>query len=179
MNHQSQPIDKKNTLSWDDIGDIKLGRPNIGNMTDVACYRLLAFSFKEVLSDKLGKTACREVFLEAGHLAGMLFCQNILDCSLPWDDFIAHLGQKMIDYKIGVLRVEALDRDALNFTITVSEDLDCSGLPEYGETVCDYDEGFIAGILQNYSGKRFDVKEIDCWATGKHTCRFDIKLKSG
>lgn len=50
----------------------------------------------------------------------------------------------------------------MSFTVTVSEDLDCSGLPITGTTVCDYDEGFLSGILEVYTGKPFQVKEIDC-----------------
>jgi hypothetical protein len=57
----------------------------------------------------------------------------------------------------------------------VSEDLDCSGLPVTDETVCDYDEGFLMGILKEYSGKDYSVKEIDCWSSGDRVCRFEIK----
>jgi predicted hydrocarbon binding protein len=80
--------------------------------------------------------------------------------------------------KIGILRVEKADLERMEFVLTVDEDLDCSGLPFEGETVCDYDEGFIAGVLDTYTGKKFDVKEIDCWASGGRTCRFAVKLKS-
>jgi predicted hydrocarbon binding protein len=68
--------------------------------------------------------------------------------------------------------VEASDVQNLNFMLTVSEDLDCSGLPIKGVTVCDYDEGFIAGILEAYTGKSYKVREIDCWANGDRVCRF-------
>jgi len=80
--------------------------------------------------------------------------------------------------RIGVLRVEKADLEKMEFVLTVDEDLDCSGLPLVGETVCDYDEGFIAGVLDTYTGKSFDVKEIDCWASGERTCRFFAKLKT-
>jgi predicted hydrocarbon binding protein len=63
----------------------------------------------------------------------------------------------------------------MRFTLTVAEDLDCSGLPFTDEVVCQYDEGFIAGILEAYTGKRFFAKEIDCWASGDRVCRFDVK----
>jgi predicted hydrocarbon binding protein len=59
--------------------------------------------------------------------------------------------------------------------MTVSEDLDCSGLPPYGETVCHYDEGFIAGIFEIYTGKRFQAKEVDYWTSGGRVCRFVAK----
>ena len=67
--------------------------------------------------------------------------------------------------------------DSLRFTLTVSEDLDCSGLPVTGETVCVYDEGFIAGILEAYTNRPFEVREIDCWSTGDRTCRFSADAK--
>ena len=66
-----------------------------------------------------------------------------------------------------------------DFTLTVEEDLDCSGLPVSGETVCDYDEGFIAGVLEAYTKKAFHVKEIDCWASGGRVCRFHATLEKG
>lgn len=50
-----------------------------------------------------------------------------------------------------------------------------TGLPVKGKTVCEYDEGFIAGILHAYTGKEFSAIEIDCWATGDRTCRFNVK----
>ena len=32
--------------------------------------------------------------------------------------------------------------------------------------------GLIAGLLGDFTGRRFDVREIDCWATGGRMCRF-------
>jgi hypothetical protein len=62
----------------------------------------------------------------------------------------------------------------MSFILTVSEDLDCSGLPYSGVAFCDYDEGFIGGIIHFYTKKSFKVKEIDCWGTGDRTCRFTV-----
>jgi predicted hydrocarbon binding protein len=67
---------------------------------------------------------------------------------------------------IGILRVEKGDLEKLTFTLTVAEDLDCSGLPACGEQICTYDEGFISGLLSAHTGKRFLVKEVDCWGSG-------------
>jgi uncharacterized protein len=161
-------------FSWDDLGDLELGRPNLGLTTSVICYRLLEFTFKDVLSKRLGMKETRQVFHDAGHLAGEHFCKKLLNTKLPFDKFIAELEKVLIDLKIGVLRIEDADLEKGTITLTVSEDLDCSGLPIFGETVCDYDEGFLAGILFTYTGRRFNAKEIDCWATGDRTCRFKI-----
>ncbi len=163
-------------FNWADLGDLAEGRPNLGEETSVVVYRLMQYTFKDVFSKAIGKQRTVELFVQAGLLAGKEFCNNILDTSLPFDTFIAELKDKLVALKIGVLRIEEADLDKLHFVLTVSEDLDCSGLPIFGESVCDYDEGFIAGILGQYTGKNFRVKEVDCWATGDRTCRFEAKV---
>ena len=73
---------------------------------------------------------------------------------------------------MGILRLEEADLESMRFTLTVAEDLDCSGLPLLDDTVCHYDEGFLAGILSTYTGAPFQAKEVDCWASGDRVCRF-------
>jgi predicted hydrocarbon binding protein len=67
------------------------------------------------------------------------------------------------------------DLENMNFTLTVAEDLDCSGLPASDETICTYDEGFISGLFSQYTGKSFDAEEVDCWCSGDRVCRFEAK----
>jgi predicted hydrocarbon binding protein len=162
-------------FKWEDLGDLSHGRPNLGAETSVIVYRLMQYTFKDVFSKELGKQKTVELFVTAGTLAGQQFCRNVLDTSLPFSQFMAELKEKLISLKVGILRIEAADEEKLQFVLTVSEDLDCSGLPIFGESVCDYDEGFIAGILEEYAGKKFMAKEVDCWATGDRTCRFKVK----
>lgn len=95
-----------------------------------------------------------------------------------FDDFVTAAQQALLDMKVGILRIETADMEKNCFTLAVGEDLDCSGLPDIDATVCNYDEGFLAGMFLEQTGKEFDVKEIDCWCTGDRTCRFDVKLKA-
>jgi len=166
---------KKYVFKWSDLGNMQQGRPNLGSEAPVMIYRLMQFTLKDALSRELGLEGTEELFARAGELAGREFCRNVLNINLALPEFIADLGKKLIDMKIGILRVESADMETLHFTVTVAEDLDCSGLPVLGGTVCDYDEGFLAGIFNEFTGKRFTVKETDCWAAGDRTCRFDIK----
>jgi predicted hydrocarbon binding protein len=157
---------------WKDLGDIALGRPKLGNLVTVPVYRLMQYTLRDVLNRSLSVEKSSELFREAGKLAGMEFCRNILNCSQPFNEFIAALQETLLSLKIGILRVEKSDLDRMEFVLTVEEDLDCSGLPPSGETVCEYDEGFIAGVLEAYTGRKFDVREVDCWASGERICRF-------
>lgn len=164
-------------FQWKDLGDIGKGRPNLGSVTDVGVYRLMQYTLRDVLTRRYGPQTSDELMVEAGRLAGTEFCKNLLNTGIEFGPFIAELQAKLKELCIGVLRIEKADMENMEFTLTVSEDLDCSGLPVTGEVVCAYDEGFIAGILNTYTGMSFDVKEIDCWATGDRTCRFVAKLK--
>ena len=80
--------------------------------------------------------------------------------------------------KIGVLRIESIDEKSGRIYLTVSEDADCSGLPVLGETVCNYDEGFLAGVLSAYFGRPYIAVEVDCWATGDRVCRFRVEAEA-
>ncbi len=167
----------KYNFEWKDLGDIELGRPNLGAATNVVVYRLMQYTMRDVLEKHWGPEKTNEFFREAGYKAGYEFCKNVLDCSLEFDGFVADLSDNLEKFGIGLLRVEQADLEQLSFILTVSEDLDCSGLPYSGVAFCDYDEGFIAGIMNHYTKKDFKVKEIDCWGTGDRTCRFAIEMK--
>lgn len=168
-----------NTFSWKDLGDIEKGRPNLGAHCTVLGYRLLQYTMRDELIRQFGVEKGREVFRNAGKRAGKEFCRHVLDGSLAFNDFVADLQEKLKTHLIGILKFEKADLDDLAFTLTVGEDLDCSGLPISDETVCDYDEGFIAGIFYAYTGKEFTVKEVDCWASGDRVCRFKATANHG
>ncbi|MGQ9920911.1 MAG: V4R domain-containing protein [Desulfobacca sp.] len=161
---------------WENLGDLEIGRPNLGGSAPVLVYRLMQYALKAVLAQKLGVAATKEIFRQAGRLAGAEFCRNVLDTSLPLDRFLLELGNKLAEWKIGVLQIEDIEPDTLEMTLTVAEDLDCSGLHVCEQTLCDYDEGFLAGILSSYTGQEFHVEEISCWALGDRTCRFKVTM---
>ncbi len=165
-----------NKFSWEDLGDLEKGRPNLGQTVPVLAYRLLQYTLRDVLITELGVNRTNDIIIKAGRLAGTHFCQNMLNRELGFDEFVAELQRTLKEQTIGLLRVEKVDLEKMRMTLTVAEDLDCSGLPFTDEVVCQYDEGFIAGILEAYTGKPFLVKEIDCWASGDRVCRFDVKM---
>lgn len=148
------------------------GRGNLGDTIPIIVYRLMEYSLKEQLDTQFGPDEQILIFRKAGYRAGEFFANNILDTSVNLNSFISLLQRQMEELKIGVLRIEKFDDETGKIELTVSEDADCSGLPLLGETVCNYDEGFISGILSTYFKKPYNVIEVDCWATGDRVCRF-------
>lgn len=170
-------MEEENKFSWESIGDIEKGRKNMGANMPVFMYRLFQFTIKSELIKQFGNEKTIEIFRNSGKLAGIEFAKNVLDLSLPVEEFLANLQKSLEDNNLGILRIEKFDLVTGSITFTVSEDVDCSGLPITGETVCNYDEGFLAGILEAYTKKEYVVIEIDCWATGSRVCRFNGNIR--
>lgn len=163
---------KHSDFSWDNLGDIKEGRGDLGEEMPVLVYRLMQYTMLDVLSKAHGLEQANEYFRKAGFLAGAEFAKFNLDLTEDFNAFVAGLQKALEELKIGILRMEVFDPESGDIVLTVGQDLDCSGLPITNENVCNYDEGFISGILEAYTGKRYDVREVDCWASGDRVCRF-------
>ena len=162
-------------FDWSMVGDVSLGRPNLGNSTDVSVYRLMQFTLRDVLIREYGPEIADRLFYEAGKSAGIAFCQKVITRKDDFNQFISDLQEQLKNLRIGILRVEKADMEKMHFTLAVAEDLDCSGLPVCDETICTYDEGFISGLLFEFTGKDFHVEEVDCWCSGDRVCRFEVR----
>ena len=173
MENVFAPAKKHEVFSWSSLGDIKMGRGDLGDEMPVLVYRLMQFTMLDVLSRAHGVEQANSYFRDAGFLAGFEFAKNTLNLDSDFDGFVAELQRVLHDLKIGLLRMESFDPDTGSIVLTVGQDLDCSGLPITHENVCVYDEGFIAGILEAYTGNKYDVREVDCWADGDRVCRFN------
>jgi uncharacterized protein len=169
---------RKYAFTWSLLGDIEQGRPHLGHSTRLEVYRLMQFSLRDVMESKLGAAAADEIFYEAGKMSGIHFNQNLIGKMPDFDSFVRKVQEVMREMAIGILRIEKADLETGTIILTVAEDLDCSGLPELDYEICVYDEGFIAGLLESFSGKKFSVKEIDCWCTGDRTCRFKAEVNA-
>ena len=168
--------DRRYKFSWDLLGDIALGRPNLGPYTRLEVYRLMQYTFRDVMEQHFGTEATDQIFYDAGKLAGAEFYGQFFSQVQDFNTFVKQLQETLREMGIGILRVEEADAEKGSFVLTVSEDLDCSGLPDLGYELCTYDEGFISGLLESFTGDAFSVKEVDCWCTGDRTCRFTAEM---
>ncbi|MDO5406728.1 MAG: 4-vinyl reductase [Eubacteriales bacterium] len=159
-------------FSWNKLGNIKEGREDLGEDVPVVVYRLMEYTMNHVLAAEYGKEQADELFRKAGYLAGSELAEHMLDLNADFDAFVAQLQKLLKDLKIGILRVEKLEDGGGKIILTVAQDLDCSGLEPSNEVVCNYDEGFIAGILEKYTKTEYLVREVDCWSSGARVCRF-------
>jgi len=164
---------RKYAFTWDVVGaDMELARPDLGETTKVEVYRLLQFTLRDVLEQNYGTEAADKLFHDAGVLAGKAFFERFCAEAKDIPTLAKTVQDKFRDMGIGIVRFEKADGANMHFQLTVDEDLDCSGLPDTTDHICVYDEGFIKGILDSFTGEDFSVKEVDCWCSGARTCRF-------
>jgi predicted hydrocarbon binding protein len=164
---------KELKFDWRMIGNIGEGRPNLGNSMDVSIYRLMQFTLRDVLIKEFDVETADRIFYEAGRHAGKEFCKELITQKDDFNEFVVELQELLKKLKIGILRIEKSDLEKMHFILTIAEDLDCSGLPVSDETICKYDEGFISGLFSEYTSKRFNAAEVDCWCSGDRVCRYE------
>ena len=168
---------KESLFDWSMLGDLKEGRPNLGNTMNVDVYRLMQFTLRDAMIQTFGVESTDKVFFNAGKKAGEELYKNVIKDSKDVNDFVLQLQETLKEMGIGILRVEKADLENQQYTLTVAEDLDCSGLAICDEEICVYDEGFVSGLFKSFTGNEYDVKEVDCWCSGDRVCRFDVRLK--
>lgn len=49
-------------FSWNLLGDLQAGRPNLGPTTRLEVYRLMLFSFRDVMEQSLGTEETDRIF---------------------------------------------------------------------------------------------------------------------
>ena len=167
---------RKYLFSWDLLGDLTAGRPNLGPLVRLEVYRLMQYTLRDTIERELGTEAADRIFFNAGKLAGHELYVHVIKDAPDLPAFVIAVQEALKNLKIGIFRVEKADPEKGTFIVTVSEDVDCSGLPDLSFNICTYDEGFIAGLMESFTGKKYRVKEIDCWCTGDRTCRFTIDV---
>jgi len=100
---------------------------------------------------------------EAGYLAGVKYARKILDLDTKFDDFIINLQKELQEIKITNLCVEAYDSITGDITITIGHKFESCEIPIRNNNVFIYDENFISGIIETYTGFKYEIHKIGSW----------------
>jgi hypothetical protein len=114
--------------------------------------------FQNMLENVEGHKEDTDYLRKEGYSAGVEFSNNIMDMVILPDDSINTLQKKLHDYKINVLRMESYDIDTGNITISFEHEIDFNKLQLSNNDLCSFNEGFVAGILEVYTGRKYDVQ---------------------
>ncbi len=92
-------VETHNVFKWENIGNIKEGRGELGEDMPVLVYRLMQFTMLDILTKEYGSEKANELFRSAGFLAGTEFAKAVLDLSVDLDTFVADLQAALEENK--------------------------------------------------------------------------------
>ena len=81
-----KPLSFEHYLQYDEKS-----RSNLGETLPVLVYRMLEYSLKLELVNRLGKEEQVEIFRSARRMAGEYFAKHFLNLNQPLDTFVSHL----------------------------------------------------------------------------------------
>lgn len=76
-------------FDWKYIGDMELGRPNLGKTARLEIYRLFQYTLRDVLETEYGTEQSDRLLYKAGFLAGTEFCKRYVGECASFSDFVA------------------------------------------------------------------------------------------
>lgn len=160
-------------LSWDDLGNTKAGRPNLGPHTTVHFYRLLLLSMKRALEEELGPEPVDRMLKHAGEVAGQLVYHQFLAQARDLYSLVRDLSHFFKVNRVAILRMEQANEQEMRFVFTVRESLSGSRAPSTDPARCSFDEGFLSGILSSFYGRRVEVNEVESWGKEQRVSRYE------
>ena len=165
MKGEIKPREKTPTYTQVDLLNPK--RPYLSSLNPddtkyVINFRLVRHAnFEEILG--FGTVA---VWYRCGYTLGELAVDKGLIKSL--DDFVKFV----VDQRIGL--VDLVKESDDKSRIHVYECISCSGIPNIGKVVCQFEGGLIAGVLSKLTNKKVRTVETHCAGTGYSFCGFDV-----
>jgi predicted hydrocarbon binding protein len=136
-------------------------RPKLGDRAGVALYRLLRLvALEDIIGRGAGATA---------YVAGKKLGQSLGLTKL--EDFLGLC--KAIS--LGIVEVPVLT--ASRIYVDVYECVTCAGMTPVGRTLCQFEAGIVAGVVQTVTGKTARAKEMTCiGGLGHESCGVEVLI---
>jgi predicted hydrocarbon binding protein len=136
-------------------------RPRLGDQAGVALYRLLRLvALEDIIGRGAGATA---------YVAGKKLGQNLGITKL--EDFLALCSA----ISLGIVEVPVMTSSRIY--VDVYECVTCSGMQPVGRTLCQFEAGLVAGVVQSIVGKPTKAKEITCiGGLGHESCGVEVLM---
>jgi uncharacterized protein len=149
----SQRVDVANALS--------IVRPTLGDNAGVALYRLLRLV---ALEDIIGRGAAGTAYVAGKKLGNSLGLTKL-------EQFL----ELCTTLKIGIIEVPILTESRIH--VDVYECVTCSGMRTVGRTLCHFEAGLVAGVVETVVKKRAKAREVTCiGGLGHDTCGVEVEI---
>jgi predicted hydrocarbon binding protein len=152
------------------IGNIE--RPVLGEDIPILIFRAFRVYSGEYLKDLMGEKGAVVLFQNAGRELGKELGGKLRDDDL--ERYLENVRSFVKDSKVGLLAVEELNQKKA--VLRLDECITCAGMPNIGARICHFEVGFVAGIFENFLGKKVRASETKCNAMGEGTCEVTVDI---
>jgi uncharacterized protein len=155
------PVDGAIGSGIDIANALSIIRPKLGDRAGVALYRLLRLvALEDIIGRGAGATA---------YVAGKKLGANLGITKL--EDFLALCHA----ISLGTIQVPVMTPNRIY--VDVYECVTCSGMRPVGRTLCQFEAGIVAGVVQAVTGKPAKAKEMTCiGGLGHDSCGVEVLL---
>jgi len=84
---------------------------------------------------------------------------------------IDDLPRVFLKQKLGL--VDIIEESFNRMKVNLYECISCYNIKPVGRTLCDFEAGFIQGVMEALIGKNI-TREVYCWGLGNHFCGFEV-----
>jgi len=151
----------------------KVKRDKLGSNIPIVIFRVFRHYSQIYAEDLLGKNASNLLFLNAGRELGKEIGKVLYEEDL--DQYLKNVSKFVETEKIGILKVVEKNDDKL--VVQLDECITCSGMDNIGQRICYFETGLVAGLVEQYLGRKVLAKETKCNANGEDTCEVTVYLK--
>jgi len=153
------------------IGSVS--RPVLGEEIPILIFRAFRVYSGEYLKDLMGEKGAVVLFQNAGRELGRGLGEKLRDDDL--DRYLQNVQSFVKDSKIGLLVVDELDQKKA--ILRLDECITCAGMPNIGARICHFEVGFVAGVFENFVGRKVRATETKCNAMGEGTCEVTVNIE--
>lgn len=151
-------------------------RPTLGNTVPVTLFRALRVDGMMAGLDAAIGDASTLVY-NSGRLVGGPVGEAIAaQAEGDLNKFLGGVVQTSKDLGIGVISLVPDSLNAEGMTLRVDECVTCAGGPVVGKKICHFEGGFIASVVEGFTGKTAVATETHCNANGDDACIFDVRI---
>ncbi len=149
-----------------------IDRPELGDTIPLAVFRIFRQFSAQYSAEILGESGVKTTFTYAGRMLGHDVGKQLYSSDLG--QYLTSVQGFVYDAKIGVL--DLVDSDSDEMVFQLGECVTCAGMPDMGMSICHFEVGLVAGIVETFVKKDVGAFESKCNVNGDDCCEVTIQL---
>lgn len=151
-------------------------RANLGPGVDVRLFQALRLIAVASVADQTGKDPAALAYKSGQRVGRALGNAMAPVAGRGPEAFFPAARELCLRMAIGSLVLEEIDLDRGRVLVRLDETVSCAGILGTEGPLCDFEAGFLAGLLSGGIGKPVRATELACAATGSRGCRFELRI---